>query len=482
MAIKIITPNTNISTGSINTNFIKDAAVTTVKILDANVTVAKMAANSVDSDQYVDGSIDTAHIGDDQVTLAKISTTGASNEQVLTYNSTSGNIEWAANSDIDVSNITDKMKITQASAMVSPLLHLKTTNTGYDKGQILLEDSVDDAVSINGRVNDPLDRYSFQMVMDPNNTKPRTNVSANNPVVGAGSFVVNDKFTIKTAGNTDFTAIGSANNNVGTVFTATGVGSGTGTAYKGDGQVFAGDYVFSFSKKYADQDEIQMQLNVFGAHNGFDINSFDDANGGIDAYGWKPMRLGASDIGFNIESTERLAFDGNGMHVSGIPFTIGQVRGGSGINIEYTGASGNGDPDMNMYLYNAGDSGVNEVLKAWDVGATEATVSLGKTLSVGNKTSGTSNLMVLSDHDTASGEKGVSISTGALTAATGGMSGGGGFDIVSGVDDARTEFKTKIRLKSNNGAPGAPTAGDMYFDTSDNKFKGYDGSAWRNLH
>ena len=66
MAIKIITPNTNISTGSINTNFIKDAAVTTAKILDANVTVVKMAANSVDSDQYVDGSIDTAHIGDDQ--------------------------------------------------------------------------------------------------------------------------------------------------------------------------------------------------------------------------------------------------------------------------------------------------------------------------------------------------------------------------------------------------------------------------------
>jgi hypothetical protein len=47
-------------------------AVTTAKILDANVTLAKMAANSVDSDQYVDGSIDTAHIGNLQVTTAKI--------------------------------------------------------------------------------------------------------------------------------------------------------------------------------------------------------------------------------------------------------------------------------------------------------------------------------------------------------------------------------------------------------------------------
>ena len=33
-----------------------DDAVTTAKILDANVTLAKMAVNSIDSDQYVDGS------------------------------------------------------------------------------------------------------------------------------------------------------------------------------------------------------------------------------------------------------------------------------------------------------------------------------------------------------------------------------------------------------------------------------------------
>jgi len=36
-------------------------AVTTAKILAANVTLAKMAANSIDSDQYVDGSIDYEH-------------------------------------------------------------------------------------------------------------------------------------------------------------------------------------------------------------------------------------------------------------------------------------------------------------------------------------------------------------------------------------------------------------------------------------
>lgn len=46
----------------------------------------------------------------------------------------------------------------------------------------------------------------------------------------AGTFVVGIVYQIVTAGTTNFTLIGAANNNVGTQFTATGVGSGTGTA------------------------------------------------------------------------------------------------------------------------------------------------------------------------------------------------------------------------------------------------------------
>lgn len=50
-------------------------------------------------------------------------------------------------------------------------------------------------------------------------------------VTDAGAFVTGRKYQIKTVGNTDFTAVGSGNNNVGTIFTATGAGSGTGDAY-----------------------------------------------------------------------------------------------------------------------------------------------------------------------------------------------------------------------------------------------------------
>lgn len=46
----------------------------------------------------------------------------------------------------------------------------------------------------------------------------------------AGLFVVGETYTIVSSSNTDFTAIGATNNNVGTSFVSTGVGSGTGTA------------------------------------------------------------------------------------------------------------------------------------------------------------------------------------------------------------------------------------------------------------
>jgi hypothetical protein len=49
-------------------------------------------------------------------------------------------------------------------------------------------------------------------------------------IVTAGAFVVGAQYTIISVGTTSFTAIGAASNTIGVVFTATGVGSGTGTA------------------------------------------------------------------------------------------------------------------------------------------------------------------------------------------------------------------------------------------------------------
>jgi hypothetical protein len=55
------------------------------------------------------------------------------------------------------------------------------------------------------------------------------------PEVTAGYFIIGEQYKIFSPGNTSFTSIGAANNNVNTVFTATGIGSGTGTAKPNDG-------------------------------------------------------------------------------------------------------------------------------------------------------------------------------------------------------------------------------------------------------
>jgi hypothetical protein len=50
-------------------------------------------------------------------------------------------------------------------------------------------------------------------------------------VVNAGNLVPGNSYTIQTVGSTDFTTIGSINNTVGTVFTASAAGTGSGTVY-----------------------------------------------------------------------------------------------------------------------------------------------------------------------------------------------------------------------------------------------------------
>lgn len=54
--------------------------------------------------------------------------------------------------------------------------------------------------------------------------------SEHGTTTNAGSLVTGTPYTIGTAGDTDWVAVGAANNNAGTVFFATGAGSGTGVA------------------------------------------------------------------------------------------------------------------------------------------------------------------------------------------------------------------------------------------------------------
>ena len=66
-----------------------------------------------------------------------------------------------------------------------------------------------------------------------------THLSGYSEDVTAGSFLVGSTYQIISLGTTDFTLIGAATNTIGEIFTATGVGSGTGTAGVGYGDFWS---------------------------------------------------------------------------------------------------------------------------------------------------------------------------------------------------------------------------------------------------
>ena len=76
-------------------------------------------------------------------------------------------------------------------------------------------------------------------------TAPTLVASAAAPVT-AGAFVVGSVYVIATVGTTDFTLVGSANNTIGTNFTATGVGSGTGTVTSANSLAESRYYVYTY--------------------------------------------------------------------------------------------------------------------------------------------------------------------------------------------------------------------------------------------
>jgi hypothetical protein len=106
---------------SITTTLATDAIVT-ANITDANVTVAKMAANSVDSDQYVDGSIDTAHIADSQITVAKMAANSVDSDQYV-----DGSIDTAHIADDQVTGAKIENSVTIATSVTSPLMVATTS-------------------------------------------------------------------------------------------------------------------------------------------------------------------------------------------------------------------------------------------------------------------------------------------------------------------------------------------------------------------
>ena len=119
-----------------------------------------------------------------------------------------------------------------AGGLTAPILELETDNSGWNRPQLMLKDSNADAVSIVGEHNTTFDYYALNYTLDPNNTNGDTSTTN-----------------------------------------------------------FAGDYYVAFSKNYSDPDAIAMNMDVYGANDGFNITARSDFGAYPTRYSAKPVRI-----------------------------------------------------------------------------------------------------------------------------------------------------------------------------------------------
>ena len=180
------------------------------------------------------------------------------------------------------------LKITGTPSGISDAtLELNTTNSGWNRNQIMFSDSNDKVGSFSGSQDST--RYKTIQTLDPNNTRYSTFT------INAGSFVATKWYKIASVGTTDFTAIGASANTVGTSFQASGVGSGTGTATI---QSYAGDNAIYFTKNTVNKDDdtigMTMEMNMWGG--GPEGNRISSLRDYIGFYGTAPLQLNASNV------------------------------------------------------------------------------------------------------------------------------------------------------------------------------------------
>ena len=113
-----------------------------------------------------------------------------------------------------------------------------------DKDDDIILSRVDSKTFSNNRISHAYTRQAGNILLTDENGEQDTggtyvmtyykagdSIGTYSTSVTAGAFVVDKYYKILTVGTTNFTLVGASANTVGVIFKATGVGSGTGTAY-----------------------------------------------------------------------------------------------------------------------------------------------------------------------------------------------------------------------------------------------------------
>ena len=145
-------------------------------------------------------------------------------------------LEIAGNTKIGVTGTPATLEVTGASTLTGVVTLTNLTTGAAGTGGNLTGDWTVKSTSKITLESGSINTISGTLFSDSLHT-------GTSPTVNAGSFIVGKRYKIVSATGTTWTTIGAANNTAGTVFTATDVGTGTGTASRVG--LFTGDWEFA---------------------------------------------------------------------------------------------------------------------------------------------------------------------------------------------------------------------------------------------
>ena len=421
--------------GSIDTAHIADLQVTTAKIAADAVTGAKIADDQINSEHYVDGSIDTAHIADAQITTAKIADGAITDAKIA-----GGSLDnrYYTETELDAGQL-DNRYYTEAESDAR-YFNISTGDTIKDGDTFPDNDTtIATTAAINDRIIDLVDDVGGFVPIASETNFPTANPDVNN---GAGTLV-----SIKSIGSTRTPSGGTVTiaNGAGTGNTVTITGCGSTVLTAGFGVIVETTttlHTYAFHRLVPKATEVTTVAGIASnvttvGNNTANINTVAGNTTNINTVAANNTNV--TNVGSNISNVNAVHANASNINtVAGINANVTTV---AGISSNVTSVANNSS-NINSAVSNA--SNINSAVS----NASNINTVAG---SIANVNTTATNI--------------ASVNTTASN--------------IANVNNFANTYQIASSNPTTDGGGNALAEGDLYFNTTANELKVYNGGTWQ---
>ena len=421
--------------GSIDTAHIADLQVTTAKIAADAVTGAKIADDQINSEHYVDGSIDTAHIADAQITTAKIADGAITDAKIA-----GGSLDnrYYTETELDAGQL-DNRYYTEAESDAR-YFNISTGDTIKDGDTFPDNDTtIATTAAINDRIIDLVDDVGGFVPIANETSFPTANPDVNN---GAGTLV-----SIKAIGSTRTPSTGTVTiaNGAGTGNTVTITGCGSTVLTAGFGVIVETTttlHTYAFHRLVPKATEVTTVAGIASnvttvGNNTANINTVAGNTTNINTVAANNTNV--TNVGSNISNVN--AVHNNASNINTVAGINANVTTVAGISANVTSVANNSS-NINSAVSNA--SNINSAVS----NASNINTVAGSIANVNTTATNIANV-----NTTASN--------------------------IANVNNFANTYQIASSNPTTDGGGNALAEGDLYFNTTANELKVYNGGTWQ---